>query len=295
LDFKVGEEGAAEASNLDPDGQRGFTSSGFYGVPAWTWANWPSTDPSDANRLALPGGESAAFDVYGFYWYYGGPSSRNQGLWANGWETTDGEKHDDSGLMGSKDISATFAGGGEYTVKAYAFDPRGADGVWWTADDWASYYADPVEGVEVQWGGGQVVSVSLAEMGRLSGDITWIDMYGDMRAMPWAMLTASSPDVVTYTTTPIPVVDYEYTEPAYFMWLPAGTHDVAVSVNGPSQAFEAVSFTVAMSDGFRATGDQRLIPTGVPVPEFPLGTALALLSALSASIYLLRRRRTANN
>ena len=293
---------AAEASNIDDadgdqclDGQRGFTSSGFYSVPWFTWADWPNTNPSYANRLALPGGETASFDVFGFYWYYGGPSSRNEGLWANGWETTDGAHQNDHGLAGSRDIAPNFLGAGTYTVKVYAFDPLGADGVFGTADDWASYYADPVENIDLPWGASQVISVSLAEMGRLSGTISWIDMYGDMKAMPWATLTASSPEVVTYTTTPQPVVDYQYTEPAYFMWLPAGTHDVAVSVSGPSQVFEAKSFTVAMSDGFRPPGDQRLDSTGVPVPEFSAGTALALLSALSASIYLLRRRRIAKN
>jgi hypothetical protein len=292
---------AAEGSNIDDadgdecgDGQRGFTSSGFYNAPMLTWANWPNTNPSYANRLALPGGETALFDVFGFYWYYGGPSSRNEGLWANGWETTDGAHQNDHGLAGSRDISPNFLGAGTYTVKVYAFDPLGADGVFGTADDWASYYADAVENIDLPWGAGQLVSVSLAEMGRLSGSIRWTDMYGDRRAMPWAMLTASSPEVVTYTLTP-EEADYQYTEPAYFMWLPAGTHDVAVSVAGAPQVFEALSFTVAMSDGFRGTGDQRLDPTGVPVPEFSAGTALALLSALSASIYLLRRRRIAKN
>jgi hypothetical protein len=248
-------------------------------------------NPSDANRLAVPGGETAAFHVFGFYWYYGGPSSRNEGLWANGWETTDGTLQSDHGLAGSRDISALFPGAGAYTVKVYAFDPYGPDGVFGTADDWASYYADPVENIDLPWGGLQVISVSMAEMGRLAGTIRWTDMYGDLRNMPWAVLTASSPEVISYTLTAEPV-DYQYTEPAYFMWLPAGTHDVAVSVSGPSQVFEASSFTVVMADGFRTSGDQTLIPTGVPVPEFPAATVLTLLSALSASIYLLRRRRT---
>jgi len=299
LDWKAFPD-AAEGSNIDDsngdgfwDGQRGYTSMGFYGVPSATWADWPLMWPL-ANSLVLPGGESAAFDVFGFYWYYGGPSSRNEGLWANGWETTDATLQDDYGLMGSSDISPQFAGAGAYTVKVFAFDPWGADGEFLTPDDWASYYADPVEGVEVPWSGAQVVSVELAEMGRLSGTIWWIDQYGDSRNMPWAVLTAGSPEVV-YTHTTIPIeplpIDYAYTEPAYFMWLPAGTHDVSVSVDGASQVFAPQSFTVTSADGFRGTGDQTLIPTGVPVPEFPAATLLVLFSALSASVYLLRRRR----
>jgi hypothetical protein len=46
-----------------------------------------------------------------------------------------------------------------------------------------------------------------------------------------------------------------------------------------------------VSDGFSALGvNAALTPSGTPVPEFPATTALALLSALSASVYLLRRK-----
>jgi hypothetical protein len=289
---------AAEGSNVDDadgddwcgDGQRGFTSSGFYNAPMLTWANWPNTDPSYANRLALPAGESAAFDVFGFYWYYGGPSSRNEGLWANGWETTDGVKQNDHGLAGSRDVSPLYTGAGMYTVKVYAFDPLGPDGEFGTSDDWQSYYADPVENIDLTWGGMQLISVSMAQMGRISGAIGAIDMYGDLKNMPWVGI--STGESFAYSTSPV-TADFGlgYSDEAYYMWLPAGTHDLSVSVSGLSQIFAPAGATIVVADGFSTSYDQTLIPTGVPVPEFPTTTVLALLSALSASIFLLRRKR----
>jgi hypothetical protein len=287
--------GPAEGSNIDPDGQRGYLSSQWYGTPGTTWANWPQTDPSDANRLNYLAGFSTAFDVYGFHWYYGGPSSRNDGLWANGWETTDGTHQMDSGLPGSRDGPAGLGvtGGGLYTVKVFAFDPYGPDGVFGTEDDWQSYYADPVTSLELPWGGSQALFVTMNQMGRLSGTATWLDMYQDMTGIPWA--TVSSGDSFASTTSAI--IDefgLGFTEPSYFLWLPAGTHDVSISIASAPQIFAPASSTTVISDGWSGTYDQTLVPTGVPVPEFPASMLLVMLSALGASVYLLRRKRTVN-
>jgi hypothetical protein len=282
---------AAEASNIDDvdgdtclDGQRGYTSMGFYGVPLATWDGWPlmEVDGIAANGLnPLPGGETATYDVFGFYWYYGGPSSRNQGLWANGWDTTDGVKASDHGLAGSRDITG-MDGAGLYTVKVYAFG-------WLEDGTYVSYYADPVENVDVQWGGATEVSVSMAEMGRISGTIMWIDAYGNQRNMPWAVLNTG--EAFTHSTSPTLAEWGLWDQDAYFMWLPAGTYDLSVSADGASQVFAPASTTIVVSDGFSASYDQPLYPTGVPVPEFPATTLIVLLSAMGASVYLLRRRK----
>ena len=275
--------GPAEGSNADPYGQRGYTSMSFYGQPSATWANWAAMDPSDANRLNLPGGEKQAYDVFGFYWYYGGACSRNEGLWANGWVTTDGVKQNDHGIKGSSDIAdlSPMGGAGPYTVKVYAFDSQG---------DLNSYYTDPVTNVNVGWGQAQEITVELKQMGRISGTIMWFDMYGNMKNMPWASL--STGEEATYSTSPVPADwGFGYTDQAYYLWVPAGTHDLSVAVNGPSQAFASAGSTVAVSDGFNTSYDEKLYPTGVPVPEFPASMLLVMLSALGASVYLLRRRR----
>jgi hypothetical protein len=290
-DFKV-VKGAAEGANTDPDGQRAYLSSLWYGVPSSTWAGWVKMDPSDANRLNYDGSASASFDVYGFYWYYGGPSSRNNGYWANGWETTDGTHQPDSGILGSRDTTL-FKGGGLYTVKVFAFDPYGPDNTFGTSDDWQSYYADAVTNVEIPWSGATTIGITMNQMGRVSGTATWLDMYGDMSSVPWATVSAGS--AFASTTTPIdPSWGFGYSEPSYYLWLPAGTQDVSIAASNASQVFAPATSTVVVSDGWSGTYDQTLIPTGVPVPEFPASMLLVMLSALGASVYLLRRKRTIN-
>ena len=289
-------------STCDVCGQRGFTSMNLYGQPSITWANWANTDPSIANWFDVPAAEQevilnqgteneihellephAVLDLFGFYWYYGGAASRNIGLWANGWVTTDGVKQNDIGIAGSNDIVG-MTGAGPYTLKVWAFDQV----------EMSSFYADPVTVTQIPWGGSQTISIEEKQLGRVSGASKWLDMYGNMRNMPWASFTTG--DNVASSTSPaltewgIPGIDQPDT-PSYFMWLPAGTYDVAVAASGPSQSFAPASSTIVVSDGFAASYDQTLQPTGTPVPEFP-ATAIALLSVLSASIYLLRRRRT---
>jgi hypothetical protein len=297
-DFKVVKD-PAEGSNVDPYGQRGYLSSVWYPSSITsTWAGWPVMDPSDANRLQYNTTNSAEFDLFGFHWYYGDPSSRNDGNWANGWETTDGTFRNDYGLLGSRD-TPQFKGGGLYTLKVFAFDPYGQDGIIGTADDWQSFYAGTsptwaaATGIEVPWGGVVAIGITMNQLGRLSGTATWLDMYGDTSYVPWATVTAGSTFAPTLTA-----IDaswgFGYSEPAYFMWLPAGTQDVSIAVASASQIFVPASSTVVVSDGWSGTYDQTLVPTGVPVPEFPASALLVLLSALGASVYLLRRRKTPN-
>jgi hypothetical protein len=198
-------------------------------------------------------------------------------------------------LPGSRDGPAGLGvtGGGLYTVKVFAFDPYGPDGVFGTEDDWQSYYADPVTSLELPWGGSQALFVTMNQMGRLSGTATWLDMYQDMTGIPWA--TVSSGDSFASTTSAI--IDefgLGFTEPSYFLWLPAGTHDVSISIASAPQIFAPASSTTVISDGWSGTYDQTLVPTGVPVPEFPASMLLVMLSALGASVYLLRRKRTVN-
>jgi hypothetical protein len=262
-------------------------------------------NPSDADRLHYDTSASATFDVYGFHWYYGSKSSRDDGYWANGWETTDGAYQSDYGIRGSVD-TPTVKGGGTYTIKVFAFDPYGQDGIMGTADDWQSFYAgaaptwQAATNVAIPWGGGATVGITMYQLGRLSGTPTWLDMYGDMSFVPWATVTAGSafaPSLsgisptwgLTNLRTGLPLA-----VPGYYVWLPAGSTGVSVAVSNAPQIFAPASTTVVVSDGWSGTYDVTLLPTGVPVPEFPATALLVMLSALGASVYLLRRRRTRN-
>jgi hypothetical protein len=277
-------------------GQRAYISHYFYGRPADTYVGYYASSPIDAHKLAVPAGETTAFDVYGFYNYFGGKSSRNDGLWANGWETTIGTQHTDHGLAGSKDIPGV-TGGGLYKVKVWAFDPTTMDSYQMAAD---------VTNVELPWGGATNVYVELDTMGRLAGTASWTDMYGDVRAMPWLQISASGEgNTVLASTTPLvfdPTTSIMASDPAvlasaqgYYMWLSAtgpATYDVNAEATVAPQVFSApgTPFSVSISPGFAGSHDIGVTPTGVPVPEFTTAPLVAL-SALAASLYLLRRRR----
>jgi len=303
-------------------GQRGFWSWLFFGVPAWKWwpntmlANlpWPATCPSDANRFLIPVGQGQAVDVYGFYWYYGDKAR----TWAGGWPTvstyaggtayTDAKW--DSGIKGTVDIAGwSGSGGGLYSVKVWAFDPRGPNNAYEAAlptDDWRMYAMGwELSNIQVPWGGAQSLYIAMNDMASLRGTVEWVDMFGNARPMAWAMISATNPDTVAYTSGN-GGIGAGASDPsgAYIMWLPAGTHDVSVSTSEAPQIWSSSvadgtqnsAFTLTVSDGWQGGSLTRLgHQTGVPVPEFPAFLMpLGLIAALAASVWLLRKRSIIN-
>jgi hypothetical protein len=284
------------------NGQRAIVSNFFYGAPAGTWAGWDDTTPSDANRLVMAAGDVTTFDIYGFYWYFGGLAR----TWAGGWPTTDGINNAqwDSGLAGSVDIPGwSGSGAGLYTVKVWAFDGRGPNGVYEAApptDDWRMYSMGwELSNIEVPWGGAQELFITMNNMAKLRGTVSWIDMYGDLRPLAWAQVTASNPDTVAYSTGN-GGIGAGASDPSgeYVMWLPAGTHDVSISTSEAPEIWSAsaptqnAQYTVVVNDGWVGGGDTRLAhEEGVPVPELPsFVVPLSLFAALAASVWLLRKR-----
>jgi len=302
VDYKKvsGEPAEGAGNDAAPEygfGQRAYYSQYFYGNPSTTFASYYNTNPVDAHRLAVPAFESHAFDLYGFYNYFGDKSSRNDGLWANGWETTDGTKQYDHGLMGSKDI-AGVTGAGLYTVKVWAFDPMGPDGLFGTADDWQSYYQfEEFTNVEVPWGGEVEVHPSMVQYGRLIGDMRWMDQFGNSLPMPWLQVTASGSEgtFVSYSTpfdSALLCGDPVLCETSVYMWLPDGTYDLSAEATVAPAILNAPAAppSVSVTHGFSVAADFDMQQTGVPVPEFGVAPLVAL-SALAASLYVLKRRR----
>jgi hypothetical protein len=318
---------------LFSNGQRGFWSWAFYGFPAllagtswWpfdagaAWFPWPATTPSDANRFLIPVGNAQSIDVYGFYWYFGDAAR----TWAGGWPTTNGWSETasanpwsggkwDSGIKGTVDIPGwSGSGGGLYSVKIWAFDPRGPNNAYEgfgstiPTDDWRMYAMGwPLENIEVPWGGSQTLFVDMNNMASLRGTVEWIDMFGNARPLAWAMISATNPDTVAYATGN-GAVGAGATDPsgAYIMWLPEGTHDVSVSTSEAGQVWSASAvdgtqnavFSVSVTNGWSGGGLTRLGQTpGAVVPEFPAFLMpLGLFVALAASVWLLRRRNLIN-
>jgi len=300
--------GPAEGAGTAAQPQRASLSRTYYGIPPATWANYPMMMPSDANRLSVPQGSIAAFDVFGFHWYYGGPDSRNEGLWANGWDTTNGMLHGDSGIRGSRDVQE-LDGWGDLTVRVWAFDPygpdgvfeaNGPDGIFGTDDDYTS--GDLVEGglsdfrayaqtaeitnIEAPWGGATVVHVTLEEQPSVLGVISWIDMYGNLRTLPWAQIIETS-----YNGTWASSATGRY---RLWLSLSGGPHEFYVTTIGEEQLWQSFQFEITVAGpGDHTFRDITLPTSGVATPEFgaPVWGAAIMLSALSI---ILSRRRSKN-
>jgi hypothetical protein len=199
-------------------------------------------------------------------------------------------------------------------VKVWAFDPRGPDDVYryidpvtgvpvGADDDWRMYSMGwELTGIEVPWGGANALFLTMNNMASLRGTVRWFDLFGNLRSLPWAQITASpGPD-----TDGIPAYSAGYgavgagpSDPAgsYIMWLPAGTHDVSVTTSEAPQIWSSsaptsnMDFSVTVSGGWANSVDTQLEESGTPVPELPSFVApLALFAALAASVWLLRKR-----
>jgi hypothetical protein len=275
-------------------GQRAMFSNLYYNVPecpdelnpaCQVWASWDYLTPINAAEFLDT--DTVVVDSYGFYWYHGDPAR----TWAGGWPTTNGLSNSgpqvgypgfawDSGIRGSDDLpNWSGSGGGKYHIKIYAFD-YGAQRMY--AMGW------PLSDISLPWGGAQDFYVDMNSLATLRGTVSWLDMQGNYRALPWAEISAS-PGPGDNTNA--------YGIPEYLMWLPAGAHDVSVSTSeapgvwgGPAE--QNGQYTVVVSDGWVGGGDARLDHTeGVPVPELPgFLVPFGLLAALAASVWLLRKR-----
>jgi hypothetical protein len=323
---------SSDPLGLDPayNGQRAFTSHMFYNstwnvppvhwehpvrhIPLNTWADWPAmsgwapTTFGAANRLQMAPGDLQMFDVYGFYWYHGDAAR----TWAGGWPTNNGWNtagfpnwwvgdNWDYGLKGSVDIPGwEGSGGGLYSVKVWAFDGLGPDGLYGEVggvqDDWRMYSMGwPLENIEVPWGGAVELFIHMNNMASLRGSIRWFDMFGNLKPLPWAQISATNPDTVAYSsgnggwgpTASDP-------SGAFVMWLPAGTHDVSVSTSEAPQVWAPGgndAYTIVVSDGWVSNNDSQLSTSGTPIPELPAFLVpLSLFAALAASAWLLRKR-----
>jgi hypothetical protein len=119
--------------------------------------------------------------------------------------------------------------------------------------------------------------------GSVSGGVSWVDQYGNMRPMSGAMVTADdgvSPPIVTYTT-----------EGSYVLWLPPGTYTLTVS-SDPGFYPESAP-NIVVTPGSATSIDFTLKPTGKPVPELPSWTQpIIVLAALMTTAVVVRRHKS---
>jgi hypothetical protein len=160
----------------------------------------------------------------------------------------------------------------------------------------------PLQDIQVAWGGSTTVYVPMNNMATLRGTVRWFDMFGNLRALPWAQISASpgpATDSIPAYSSGLGGIGAGTSDPSgsYIMWLPAGTHSVSISTSEAPGIWSSgaptsnAEFSVVVSPGWMGGGDTQISPSGTPVPEVPAYIApFALFAALAASVWVLRKR-----
>jgi len=125
------------------------------------------------------------------------------------------------------------------------------------------------------------VIFEMDRMARISGFSYTRNYMGDFRAGSWQTVTAQGAAASVKAWGPVDGYYFTYVQPETY----------TLSADGPG--YVSASRTVVATWGGSTDGqDFYLEESGIPIPEFPAAGLLALVSALAASLYLLRRKQT---
>jgi hypothetical protein len=125
------------------------------------------------------------------------------------------------------------------------------------------------------------VIFEMDRMARISGFSYTRNWMGDFRAGSWQTVTAQGAAASVKAWGPSDGYFFTYVQPETY----------TVSAEGPG--YVGASRTIVATWGGASDGqDFYLEESGIPIPEFPAAGLLALVSALAASLYLLRRIHT---
>jgi hypothetical protein len=194
-------------------------------------------------------------------------------------------------------------GSGKYTVRVWAFDPygpdgvfdsNGPDGVFGTQDDYTS--VDVVDGflsdfrayaqvndatnIDAPWGGTVTVYITLEDQPSLLGVVSWFDMYANRRALAWGQVIENSTGSVWTSSL----------TGSYKLWLSEGTHDFFVTTIGDESLWEPSYFAIALGRSAYTFREVELTTTGANIPEFTNFMWAAVMSFLAPLILLAERR-----
>jgi hypothetical protein len=124
------------------------------------------------------------------------------------------------------------------------------------------------------------VAFELDRRGYLSGQIYGFTWSHEMRPISWAKVMAVG-EAGEFTVYSI--------DGFYEGFLPSGTYTLTVEAYKGDIGYTSVTASVTVPDGGEATYSfEGLELSRIPIPEFPVA-AIALISALAASLYILRR------
>jgi len=157
-----------------------------------------------------------------------------------------------------------------HTMAANLLGPYSQEGVWQIAGAHNSGEASAIFEVDLN--------------GFVSGTVTGFTYAGDFRTISWGTVG------VTFASGPMsgkPLGSGPTVDGLYGMYLPAGNYQLTFAM--PGYAPQTLAYSVTA--GQTGTGANiYLEQSQIPVPEFS-GVAVVAISALAASVYLLKRRR----
>jgi len=150
----------------------------------------------------------------------------------------------------------------------------------------AGYVQTATVAVTVSLMGWATVYLDMHKQAYIGGTVWQRNYMGDFRTASWYIVELSgSPAASTWTR-----------DGGYHFWAPAGTYTLKVYLAAPepTDAVVVQERTVVVTWGAIASEQNFYLEEGgVPIPEFPAAGVLMLISALAASLYLLRWRKQA--
>jgi len=177
---------------------------------------------------------------------------------------------------------------GEEAGKYYYLDSGIPEGTYTIqlVDETNGYVQMATVAATVSWMGTAMLFFDMHKQASISGTVYQRNWMGDFRLAAWYTVEVSgSPAVTTQTADGDWGVD-----------VPAGTYTVKVSLMAPDETGAVVlqERTVVVTWGADSSGQNFYLEEGgIPIPEFPAAGVLMLISALAASLYLLRWRKQA--
>jgi len=153
-------------------------------------------------------------------------------------------------------------------------------------DETDGYVQTATVAVTVSLMGSATVFLDMHKMASIGGTIYQRNYMGDFVRASWYTVELSGSPAATTSTK----------DGSFSFNVPAGTYTLKAYLAAPDQTDAVVlqERTVVVTWGASAGGqDFYMEEGGVPIPEFPAAGVLMLISALAASLYLLRWRKQA--
>jgi len=153
-------------------------------------------------------------------------------------------------------------------------------------DETNGYVQTATVAVTVSLMGSATVFLDMHKMASIGGTIYQRNYMGDFVRASWYTVELSGSPAATTSTK----------DGSFSFNVPAGTYTLKAYLAAPDQTDAVVlqERTVVVTWGASAGGqDFYMEEGGVPIPEFPAAGVLMLISALAASLYLLRWRKQA--